>query len=197
MKKRALPPIEVLESLLSYSPETGELRWRHRPLDAFTGEAAARSWNTRFGGSVAGCDRRGRITVSIHGHKYPASRIAWVMGGNPMPPDDIHIDHINRDKKDDRLCNLRECTHSENQMNRAVDKRSPSGVKGVTRNRNSWRVVIVASGRKIYVGQFKRKCEAASASAKASLRYHGRFSPYYSPAVAMLHNSIMASQVAP
>lgn len=77
-------------------------------------------------------------------------------------PAGMQTDHINRDRLDNRRANLRTVTHTENMNNRSVQKRSKSGVQGVTWNKQAqkWRV---RKGQ-VFVGQFNTVEEAAKAN---------------------------------
>jgi hypothetical protein len=97
----------------------------------------------------------------------------WVHG--EFPPD--QIDHINCDKTDNRLCNLRLATHQQNMMNRRGSRNSAIGVKGVTFNRRKGRYVaqLTVGGKAVLRKQFKTIDEAAAAYAAAARQYHGEF----------------------
>jgi len=83
------------------------------------------------------------------------------------------VDHINRDKLDNRRQNLRIATTRQNQFNSLAN----DGIhwRG---DREAWIVRMNVNGRKKYIGYYKTKAEAEEARKQASLRYHGRFSPY-------------------
>ncbi|ASN68059.1 putative HNH endonuclease III [uncultured Caudovirales phage] len=75
------------------------------------------------------------------------------------------IDHINRDKKDNRLSNLRIVTPSENQMNRGILSSNTSGYKGVSfdKSANKYRAYITKNGITIHLGFYITSEEAAYA----------------------------------
>jgi hypothetical protein len=79
---------------------------------------------------------------------YKAHRLAWafVHGGFP----DQHIDHINGDPSDNRLCNLRVADRSLNMQNqRHARSDSATGLLGVSKNGSGWRAEIRVDGKKI------------------------------------------------
>lgn len=80
------------------------------------------------------------------------------------------VDHINHNKKDNRKCNLRECTPSQNAMNRA-------NTKGIFFNKsvNKWQAQIQINKKRIYLGIFINKQEAIDARKKAEEKYFGEF----------------------
>lgn len=95
-----------------------------------------------------------------------------------------YVDHINGDNLDNRKCNLRICTNSENLRNRSKNKTNTSGYKGVYKNKDTytkvnknkpWKVLIMTKGNSKFIGTFKTKKEAAKAYNKAAKKYHGNF----------------------
>ncbi|HET6455301.1 MAG TPA: HNH endonuclease [Armatimonadota bacterium] len=85
------------------------------------------------------------------------------------------IDHINRDKLDNRRRNLRLCTKRENSYNRqGPNSNNLSGYRGVSWNRG-WVAQIQADGQHFRLGRFKSKEQAARAYDEAALRYFGPF----------------------
>lgn len=113
MQPKPLPPIEVLRKVLTYNPDTGELRWSDNA--------------PRNRGKVAGrVSVNGYREVRLCGCYYRGSRVAYAMhyGADPYP---LQIDHINRVRDDDRINNLRVCTPTENCANRVyTDTRRPN-----------------------------------------------------------------------
>ncbi len=87
------------------------------------------------------------------------------------------VDHINGDGLDNRRWNLRIVTSSENSQNRRLSVRNKSGVKGVVfcKSTRKWQAAIMINGKSIYLGQFSKIEDAASAYAKASAEFHGEF----------------------
>jgi len=92
-------------------------------------------------------------------------------------PKKMEVDHINGNKSDNRRCNLRLCTHSENQCNSGCQSNNTSGYKGVSwdKHNNKWRAKICINNKQIHLGLFTDKEEAAQEYNKASLKHHGRF----------------------
>jgi hypothetical protein len=134
---KALPPYDVLRQLLSYDPETGVLTWKSRPVDMFNGDVRiCGTWNTRYAGKPAlnAIDKNGYRTGSILGGRAKAHRIAWKMSSGEDPNGDI--DHINGNREDNRLINLRDASQCENQRNAGVRFDNKSGRVGVWRHSN-------------------------------------------------------------
>lgn len=87
------------------------------------------------------------------------------------------VDHINRDKYDNRRSNLRYATRSQNKMNSAKFKTNTSGFRGVTwaKDRKKWRVYICVKYKTIRLGSFDDIEDAARAYKEAALKYFNEF----------------------
>jgi hypothetical protein len=177
---RDLTP-EFLRSILDYDPSTGLLTWRDRTEDMFLGcasgaEARCKSWNSRFGGMVAGSppDKCGRKRIRILGRPYFQHRIIWRWMTGEWPDE---VDHINLDPADNRWVNLREATRSQNNMNRRHQERNSIGFKGVTKatQAKTFCARIQANGEVFRLGNFATPQEAHAAYVEASQKLHGEF----------------------
>jgi len=95
------------------------------------------------------------------------------------PPANMQIDHRNKDKLDNRRCNLRVCTNSENQMNRGKTRANTTGFKGVIKDkrykRRIYRARITANKKTYCLGHFEKPDEAGAAYVKAAKLRHGKF----------------------
>lgn len=157
-----------LREMLFYDPETGLFRW-------LWDDAKKPNINSRDTKRVAGSiNLHGRRLIKISGRLYYCSRLAWLYVHGEWPEE---IDHINGMRCDDRIANLRTCTHSENQHNVGLTKRNSSGRKGVhwAPRYQKWQAEIVIAGRKKYLGRFDNLDEAGAAYASAALLHHGDF----------------------
>lgn len=144
-----------LKELLHYDPETGHFTW----LVTRRGTAVA--------GSRAGSDGgRGYIRIEIEGIKHRAHRLAFLYMTGTLPPK--HVDHINRDKPDNRWSNLRPATNQENAGNVAPRRNNTSGHLGVSWHKRDgkWRAQGARDGRRIHLGYFDN-LEEATAVAQA------------------------------
>ena len=92
------------------------------------------------------------------------------------------VDHINRDGADNRRSNLRLCSCQQNAFNQGVRKNNTSGYKGVTfkQKNNKWFAAISPNGKRISLGSFDDKENAASAYNQAAIKYFGEFA-YLNP----------------
>jgi len=87
------------------------------------------------------------------------------------------VDHRNHNTIDNRLDNLRVCTTSQNAANSRVRKDNSSGCKGVHWHKQSckWHARLAVSGKRLHLGYFDSKEDAASAYDAAALELHGEF----------------------
>ena len=91
---------------------------------------------------------------------------------------EIAVDHINGDRMDNRLCNLRKCTRRENSYNAKVLP-SQLGITGVRRTENGkYRAEICHNFKNIYLGRFNTLEEAIKVRQEAELKYFGEFAPH-------------------
>ena len=112
-------------------------------------------------GAIAGCsDGRGYRQTCVDGKLYKNHRIIWLWHYGYLPENDI--DHINKDRSNSRIENLREATRSCNMRNQK-QRQSVSGIKGVFWNerRGKWQAHIEILNRKIQLGRTDSKIEAA------------------------------------
>ncbi len=84
-------------------------------------------------------------------------------------------DHINENGLDNRRCNLRPATASQNRCNRGLTKHNTSGYKGVSWDRKKWHTKIMVNGKPIHLGLFDDIKDAARAYNEAVIKYHGEF----------------------
>lgn len=177
MPPKALPPPELLRQLLRYEPTTGSLYWRSRPAEMFSSEAAARQWNARHSGALAfTCTNSGGYRIgSILGEIYKAHRIIWAITTGKWP--DHFIDHINHDRSDNRISNLREATRAQNNQNIISRPGSASSYLGVIRDQSGtkWIARICGGEKQRQLGVFECEIEAARAYDQAALLHYGEF----------------------
>lgn len=175
MANRELPTPERLRQILDYDPSTGALTWLHRPLEMFNGDVRHwRRWNTRFAGKRAFAGKSsGYHYGSIDNVTYSAHRMIWAWVHGEWPPQDLHIDHANGDRADNRLANLRLVTPTQNNRNKRISSNNTTGVTGVVYRpkEGAWQASIYLKGGQVSLGYFKTKTEAAEARAAANKAY--------------------------
>lgn len=178
MTQRILPTPEQLRELLRYEPETGKLFWKPRPAEMFSSLRISRTWNSRYAGKEAFTSKwgNGYRRGGIFDIDYSAHRVIWAMAYGEWPQEEV--DHINCIKDDNRICNLRMATSSENKWNSRERGNNSSGFKGVSwdKFRGKWSSKISKSGKSRFLGRFGTAREAAQAYADAADEMHGEFS---------------------
>lgn len=153
-----------LRELFEYRPETGEF------VRLVTRSATARA------GQKAGCLRpEGYMTIMIDRVPYQSHRLAWLYVTGDWPPADL--DHINGNRSDNRIANLRPASRSQNNANAKLRSDNKSGSKGVSwdAGRNRWHAQIRAHGKQHHLGRFHSKEEAQAAYATAAKRMFGEY----------------------
>lgn len=162
---KALPPVDHLLLLLRYDPETGFLFWRERSATSFRKQSHCDYWNRRHADQRAFATVLpvGYLTGRINKRRYLAHRVIWKMfyGTDPVN----QIDHIDQDKANNRIGNLRDVTHLENSQNKPMQPNNRSGVAGVYSPKGSdkWLARIKQSGRWKHLGTFETYEDAVSA----------------------------------
>jgi hypothetical protein len=98
-----------------------------------------------------------------------------------LNPDWEHTDHINRDKLDNRRCNLRKCSHHQNTCNQPIRNCNTSGVVGVywSSQRKKWQAFIKYKYKAISLGRYLEKEDAIRARILAEKKYYGEFAPQH------------------
>lgn len=142
---------ERLKELLDYDPETG----------VFTRKKGVKGANK---GDIAGCLNKsvGYWMIGIDKENYRAHRLAFLFMEGYLPEN--QIDHIDRNRINNKWNNLREVSQSCNARNSNVASNNKSGVKGVCwdSSRKKWRVEIKVP-RKINIGRFDNFIDAVKA----------------------------------
>lgn len=121
-----------------------------------------------------------RWTLTAYGYAATTARVKHQMHRlilGCVKGDGWVVDHINGDRLDNRRSNLRRCTRQENLRNRvALPSNSTSGVLGVHEHEDGrWRAQITVSGRRVHLGLFATKAEAARAYHEAAQHHFGEF----------------------
>lgn len=168
MSKNIIAPrdltVEMVTKLLSYNSETGEFRWNERR----GGKSMA--------GSLAGSLKpSGYLLINIYGNRYRAHHLAWFMTYGEFP---AMLDHVNGDRADNRISNLRIASASQNMMNRRVSDKCSSGIKNVVVDSRTgfYRVEVSIPEGKFESKTIKTLSEAEALAKKVRAALHGEFS---------------------
>ena len=155
---------EKLKTLLSYDPDTG----------VFTNQVT-RNPRAKAGTPAGALTSEGYIAFQINGAKIYAHRAVWLYVHGVWP--EKEIDHINRNRADNRLVNLRQASRLNNSHNTGKHAKNTSGHKGVTWHpkNKKWQVQMSANNKTFYIGQFACLSDAVQARAIAGLFLHKDF----------------------
>lgn len=155
---------ERLLDVVHYCPDSGKFTWIMDRGGAWAGKEA-------------GClsSTSGYVVIRLDGVLYRAHRLAWLYVHGDLPASGI--DHINRDRADNRISNLRPANQTQNLFNKVACRSSKTGVKGVSvcSQTGRYQVKITVDGRYKHIGRFDSLEEGAAAYAEAAKRYHGEF----------------------
>ena len=150
-----------LKQLLHYDPDTGVFVWR-----------VNRTWSVRAGNVAGKKHHSGYWNLFVDGKWLMAHRAAWLYSYGTWPAADI--DHINRIRDDNRLCNLREANRSENCQNQPIRKSNTSGITGVSwhKGSNAWVATISVDKKLRHLGTFRNIEDAVNARRQAETVYY-------------------------
>jgi len=133
--------LPLFREKFTYDPESGIVLWKKRYSNAISPDLSL------------GMNSKGYRNACVGGRNYAGHHIAWALHHGRMPCG--QIDHINHDRSDNRIVNLREVTPAQNQRNSSMDRRNTSGVTGVRwrGDRKAWEATIRVSNKPIYLGR--------------------------------------------
>lgn len=160
--------IDRVRELLDYDPETGIFTRRiYRGGTKSISEPAGYTHSKGY--------RIVRVDLEmIKGH-----RLAWFMFYGEWPKKEI--DHINGNKDDNRIANLRQADRSENMRNCGMKSNNTSGFKGCRLREKGWQARITLRGKQIHLGFFGTALEASAAYEAAARELHGEFTRVKQP----------------
>lgn len=149
---------EQLKEFLDYNPETGVFRWK-----------SALGNRIKIGDVAGTVHNDGYRCLQIAGKSYLTHRLAWLFVFGEWPKD--QIDHINGDRSDNRISNLRDVTHRENTQN--AHKHRNGHLVGTTfhKHRKKWMAQIVNKGKRKHLGYFLTELQAHQAYLNALQQY--------------------------
>lgn len=182
MRKRASrrPEVGIVRRFLDYDRDTGGFVWKQRtPVDfseCEEPEFSCKAWNARYAGASAGyVDQNGYVLIRLCGVRMRGHVLAWAHATGAWPK--AEIDHINLDKADNRLSNLREATRSQNLANCRPRIRNFCGLKGAhwLEKNQKWRASISLSGKTKHLGHFDTAEDAHRAYCTEAAKVFGEF----------------------
>ncbi|MGO4744001.1 HNH endonuclease signature motif containing protein [Serratia quinivorans] len=158
--------VEKLKELLNYNPVTGIFTWKQN-----------RRGKARSGDVAGSVNDLGYLKISVIGKNYAAHRLAWLYVYGKWPSK--FIDHIDRNKLNNSIDNLREATRYENGANVGIKSHNTSGFIGVSYNAQwrKWFAQIIHKGNKTFLGYYKTPELASEAYQKAAKEKFGEYSP--------------------
>ena len=151
---------ERLKELLHYCPETGIFTWKIK-----------RSNRIKVGDVAGGLNNMGYIRIRAGSSQQYAHRLAFLYVEGVMPEEPI--DHINGNRSDNRLGNLRRVSNTDNQRNSSLSRRNKSGFTGVhwAKHVKKWEASIRINRRTIHLGLFNDIDGAIEARKEANIKY--------------------------
>lgn len=151
---------DELKMYLSYNPETGEFFRLH--------DTSPRWLAGKIKGTNSG---HGYIKIGIKGKHIYAHRLAWLYVHSEWPEE---IDHINGDRSDNRIVNLRSVSKAQNNQNMAIQKSNTSGFKGVSwcKDKKKWKAQISINNKNTFIGRYDTKEQAHEAYILEKSKHH-------------------------
>jgi len=155
MKHKKYPKQEEIKKLFKY--KNGELcRIKHKNIKIQTRATPENKYRS----------------ITINKISYPAHRLIYIYHYGDIPKN-MEIDHIDHNKSNNKIKNLRLVSPSGNQRNKSACRNSKSGVMGVRYDKisNKWRVVINIGGKQKYIGSYKNVKEAIAVRKHENIKY--------------------------
>jgi len=143
--------------------KNGQLMWRVSTTNSI-----------KVGDVVRDKDTYGYLRVGIDCRRYPVHRVIFLWHHGYLPK---FLDHIDGNRLNNQIGNLRPCTKNENAYNSVLACTNSSGVKGVSWDNmlGKWRGRMGVDGQTIFVGYFDNLGEAELAVRAARIKLHGEF----------------------
>lgn len=157
---------ERVREVFDYDPNTGALTYR-KARGGVRGKGEQAGWICKRPRHMGG----GYRVTGFNGREYGVHQLVWIWWHGRQAKG--CIDHINMDRADNRIANLRECSYSENMANRRKQANNTSGYKGVSYHKaaGKWRATL----RKKHIGLFNTPEEAWAAYLAAASGIFGEF----------------------
>jgi hypothetical protein len=156
---------EKIKELLKYDPDTGIFTW--------IAKTAPRANRRKIGSEAGSIDKNGYIIISIFGVRILAHRLAWYFVHNKFP--NHNVDHINGNRNDNKIENLRDVPQAINSQNSRVPRaNNKSGYLGVhfSKVSNKWTSQITINRKCKSLGFFETPEAAYTAYLEAKRKIH-------------------------
>jgi len=152
---------ELVKKLFYYDAESGMLIWRN-----------GNGRNVKPWQQAKASNRLGYFSVKIKDKTYPVHRIIWLYVYGSFPSQDI--DHKNRIRNDNRLCNLRSVSRTDNCQNISTPNHNKSGHIGVSwiKSHKSWTVYVKVNKKNKWLGYYKNLDDAVVARKAGEVQYY-------------------------
>lgn len=187
-KINPLPPVEFLRECFEYRPETGELIWKERPRSHFPDFCSYRTFQSQRVGKIAGMKllnhktkKPSEIVIGFWRRwRFGAHYAVLLMNGITVP-DGHEVDHRDGNPYNNRLENLRVCTHQRNLCNLDTPRNKTSGLPlGVAYwEKTQFQAYITFQRKRYPLGIHKTLDGAIEARKAAELKYFGELSRAY------------------
>lgn len=151
---------DLVKEYVEYDPDIGSFIWIKRRRRVTVGMAA---------GSV---NAHGYLHIRFNGQFLKAHRVAWFLFYGVWP--DQMLDHINGERADNRIANLRLATPTQNSANRGANV-GTGKLKGTRFQKGKWEAYVGINGRFQYLGRYPTELEAHAAHVAASKETYGEF----------------------
>lgn len=148
--EKYLPSYEEISKYFTYDENTG----------LFTRKISTARC-TKIGDIAGHLNSQGYIIIKYLGDAYKAHRLAWLFYYKEWPSGDI--DHIDGNKSNNSISNLRDVDRSTNSLNTKAISKNNSGYRGVSFHNNKWRARIMVKGTQIIIGSYDTPEEASKA----------------------------------
>jgi hypothetical protein len=145
--------LEYLRECFIHDAATGALVWKHRPLAHFKNQNAMSAWNAHYAGKPVGTmNEDGYMQCTLFRRRMKLHSVCWslVHGVHPSPM----LDHIDGDRANNAITNLRECTVAENSRNMR-QKENATGMKGVRKSGAKFTAQISVDCKKLHLGTLR------------------------------------------
>ena len=152
---------ETVKKLFHYDAESGMLLWRN-----------GNGRNVKPWQQAKALNGNGYCSVKIEKKNHPVHRIIWLYVYGHFPEQDI--DHKNRIRNDNRLCNLRAVSRTDNCQNISLPSHNKSGHIGVSwfKNHNCWTVYVKVNKKNKWLGYYKNLDDAIAARKAGEKQYY-------------------------